>query len=392
MKKIVSVLLALAMLLCATAFADGIAPEDIKMGLICIGDENSGYDVNFIDAARKALDSLGLSEDQLIIKYNSGDGELAYDAAVDLAENGCNYIFADSFGHEDYVIQVAAEYPEIQFSHATGFKAASSGLANMHNAFASIYEGRYVAGVVAGMKLNEMIANGDITEDQAKVGYVGAFPFAEVISGYTSFFLGVRSVCPSATMAVQYINNWGDFALEKEAAEALIGTYNCVLISQHADTTGAPTACEAAGVPCVGYNISMISTAPTCALVSSRIDWSAYIAYAIQSIIDGNNFDTDWCQGFADGAVALTELNEAAIAEGTEAAVADIEAKLIAGELEVFDTSTFTIGGLTPEEFAETEDGAAYAEYIHDGAFHESEASSAPYFNLIIDGIEELAS
>ena len=191
---------------------------------------------------------------------------------------------------------------------------------------------------------------------------------------------------------MQYINNWGDFALEKEAAEALIGTYNCVLISQHADTTGAPTACEAAGVPCVGYNISMISTAPTCALVSSRIDWSAYIAYAIQSIIDGNNFDTDWCQGFADGAVALTELNEAAIAEGTEAAVADIEAKLIAGELEVFDTSTFTIGGLTPEEFTETEDGAAYAEYIHDGAFHESEASSAPYFNLIIDGIEELAS
>ena len=392
MKKIVSLFLALAMLLCAAAFAEGIAPEDIKMGLICIGDENSGYDVNFIDAARKALDSLGLSEDQLIIKYNSGDGELAYDAAVDLAENGCNYIFADSFGHEDYVIQVASEYPEIQFSHATGYKAASSGLANMHNAFASIYEGRYVAGVVAGMKLNAMIADGTITEDQAQIGYVGAFPFAEVISGYTSFFLGVRSVCPTATMAVQYINNWGDFALEKEVAEALIGTYNCVLISQHADTTGAPTACEAAGVPCVGYNISMIPTAPTTALVSSRIDWSAYIAYAIQSIIDGQNFDTDWSQGFAEGAVALTELNEAAIAEGTAEAVADVEAKLISGEIEVFDTATFTIGGLTPEEFAETEAGAAYAEHIYDGAFHESDTQSAPYFDIIIDGIEELST
>lgn len=392
MKKIASMFLALVLLLSAAAFAEGIAPEDIKMGLICIGDENSGYDVNFIDAAKKALESLGLSEDQLIIKYNSGDGELAYDAAIDLAENGCNYIFADSFGHEDYVIQAAQEYPQIQFSHATGYKAAGSGLSNMHNAFASIYEGRYAAGVVAGLKLNAMIEAGDITAEQARIGYVGAFPFAEVISGFTSFYLGARSVCPSATMVVQYINSWGDFALEKEAAEALIGNYNCVLISQHADTTGESTACEALGVPCVGYNISMIPTAPTCALVSSRIDWSAYMAYAIQSIIDGQNFETDWCQGFAEGAVALTELNESAVAEGTAEAVEEVIAKFTAGELQVFDTSTFTIGGLTPEEFAETEDGAAYAQYIHDGAFHESETQSAPYFNLIIDGIEELSN
>ncbi len=392
MKKIVSMFLVLAMLLCAAAFAEGVAPEDIKMGLICIGDENSGYDVNFIDAAKKALASLGLSEDQLIIKFNAGDGEGAEDAAVELAESGCNYIFADSFGHEDYVIQVAADYPDIQFSHATGFKAAGSGLPNMHNAFASIYEARYVAGIVAGMKLNEMIDQGKITPEQAKIGYVGAFPFAEVISGFTSFFLGARSVCPTATMAVQYINSWGDPAMEKEAAEALIGNYNCVLISQHADTTGESIACEAAGVPCVGYNISMISVAPTCALVSSRIDWSAYMAMALQCVMDGTNFDTDWCQGFAEGAVALTELNDAAVAEGTAEAVDEAIAKLIAGEIKVFDTATFTIGGLTPEDFAQTEEGAAYADYIYDGEFHESEAQSAPYFNLIIDGIEELSN
>ena len=391
MKKIVSMFLVLAMLLCAAAFAEGVAPENIKMGLICIGDENSGYDVNFIDATKKALDSLGLSESQLVIRFNAGDGEGAEDAAVELAEQGCNFIFADSYGHEGYVQLVAADYPEIQFSHATGDKAAASGLANFHNAFASIYEGRYVAGVVAGMKLNQMIADGKITADQAKIGYVGAFPFAEVISGFTSFFLGARSVCPTATMTVQYINNWGDFGMEKEAAEALIGNYNCVLISQHADTTGEATACEAAGVPVVGYNISMIPTAPTCALVSSRIDWSAYIAMALQAVMDGENYDTDWCQGFAEGAVALTELNEAAVAEGTAEAVEDVKAKLISGEIKVFDTSTFTIGGLTPEEFAQTEEGAAYADYIYDGEFHESEVRSAPYFNLIIDGIEVLS-
>ena len=390
MKKIVSLFLALVMLLCAAAFAEGIAPEDIKMGLICIGDENSGYDANFIEAAKAALASLGLNEDQLIIRYNISESEAALDAAVDLAESGCNYIFADSFGHEDYILQAAEEYPEIQFSHATGYKAAGSGLANAHNAFASIYEARYTAGVVAGMKLNEMIANGQITAEQAKVGYVGAHPFAEVISGYTSFFLGIRSVCPTATMVVQYTGSWGDFALEKEAAEALIGTQNCVLISQHADTTGAPTACEAAGVPCVGYNISMIPVAPTTALVSSRIEWSAYMAMALQAVMNGENFDTDWCQGFAEGAVALTELNDAAVAEGTAEAVAEVEAKLVSGELQVFDTATFTIGGLTPEEFVETEDGAAYAQYVYDGAFHESEVASAPYFNIIIDGIEVL--
>jgi len=379
MKKIASVLLVLALTLCSFAFAEGVAPEDMKIGFICIGDENSGYDANFLRGASEAMEALGLNADQLIVKYNILENQDAYDAAVDLAEAGCSYIFADSFGHEDYIKLVAEEYPEIQFSHATGYQAASSGLENLHNCFASIYEARYVAGIVAGMKLNEMIEAGKFTAEQAKVGYVGAFPYAEVVSGYTSFFLGMRSVCPSVTMTVKYTNNWGDFALEKEAAEALIAQ-GCVLISQHADTTGAPTACEAAGVPCVGYNIDMTAVAPTTALVSSRINWAPYLTMAIQAVMNGENFDTDWCQGYADGAVAITALNEAAVAEGTAEAVEAAEAALTAGELHVFDASTFTVGGEAPE-----------SEHIYDGYFHESETASAPYFDLRIDGIEELA-
>ena len=379
MKKIASVLLVLALTLCSFAFAEGVAPEDMKIGFICIGDENSGYDANFLRGASEAMEALGLNADQLIVKYNILENQDAYDAAVDLAEAGCSYIFADSFGHEDYIKLVAEEYPEIQFSHATGYQAASSGLENLHNCFASIYEARYVAGIVAGMKLNEMIEAGKFTAEQAKVGYVGAFPYAEVVSGYTSFFLGMRSVCPSVTMTVKYTNNWGDFALEKEAAEALIAQ-GCVLIRQHADTTGAPTACEAAGVPCVGYNIDMTAVAPTTALVSSRINWAPYLTMAIQAVMNGENFDTDWCQGYADGAVAITALNEAAVAEGTAEAVEAAEAALAAGELHVFDASTFTVGGEAPE-----------SEHIYDGYFHESETASAPYFDLRIDGIEELA-
>lgn len=389
MKKIVSLLLVLAMLLCSAAFAESVAKEDIKIGFICIGDENEGYTANFLNGAKQMLTDLGLSEDQLIVKYNILENEGCYDAAVDLAEAGCNIIFANSFGHESYIAQAASEYPDIEFCHATGVTAASSGMANMHNYFGAIYEARYVAGVVAGLKINAMIADGTITEDQAKIGYVGAFPFAEVVSGYTSFFLGVRSVCPSATMIVKYTNSWGDFALEKEAAEALIAQ-DCILISQHSDTTGPATACEAANVPCVGYNISMIATAPNNALVSSAINWAPYITLAVNSVINGEAIPADWCQGYVDGAVRITELNEAAVAEGTAEAVAEVEAKLAAGELNVFDTSTFTVNGMTPEEYVATEEGAAAAEYIHDGAFHESEWRSAPYFELRIDGISEV--
>ena len=400
MKKIASVLLVLAMLLCSVAFAE-VAKEDMKIGLICLHDENMGYDANFIDSMKAALANLGLDESQLIIKTNIPEGQECYDAAIDLAESGCQYIFADSFGHEDYIIQAASEFPEVQFSHATGTKSQSAGLDNFHNAFASIYQGRFAAGYAAGLKLNEMIEKGEITEDQAKVGYVGAFPYAEVISGYTSTFLGIRYACPSATMTVKFTNSWGDQALEQEAATALIATNGCVLMSEHADTVGAPTACEDNGVPNVGYNISFAAVAPNTALVSSRINWTPYMQMAIEAPMKGESFPTDIALGMADGAVELTELNENVAAEGTAEKVQEVLDKLASGELQVFDTSTFTVNGMTAEEYVQTEDylqdtanggfNAAVhqvaAEYVKDGSFHESEFQSAPYFDLPIDGI-----
>lgn len=362
----------------------GVAVEDLKVGFIFIGDENEGYTAAHYAGAKAMQEALGLSDDQLIVKWNTPEDETCYDAAVDLADQGCQLVIANSFGHEDYMMQAAAEFPEVEFCHATGYQASASGQSNMHNFFTSIYESRYVSGVVAGMKLNEMMeADASVVP---KVGYVGAFPYAEVISGYTSFFLGIRSVCPEATMEVTYTNSWASFDLEKEAAEALIAD-GCVLISQHADTTGAPTACEAAGVPCVGYNISMIATAPTQALTSASINWGPYYTHAAQSVVDGKTIEPDWCQGYSEGANRITELNSATVVEGTEEKVKEAEAAIIAGELKVFDTSTWTVGGKKPEDDAELMD--KYKDYIYDGYFHESELSSAPSFDIKIDGITD---
>lgn len=384
MKKLLS--LVLAAMLCLVSFAamaDGVPAADLKVGFIFIGDENEGYTAAHYEGAKEMMTALGLTEDQLLIKWVVPEDETCEDAAIDLADQGCQIIFGNSFGFESYMMNAAKEYSQVQFCHATGYQAASSGLANFHNFFTSVYESRYVSGVVAGLKLNEMIESGKITAEQAKIGYVGAYPYAEVISGFTSFFLGVRSVCPSATMDVTYTNSWASFDLEKEAAEALIAG-GCVLISQHADTTGAPTACEAAGVPVVGYNISMIATAPNWALTSASINWGPYYTYAVKSIIDGTEIAVDWCHGYAEGANRITELNKAAIAAGTEEKVAEVENALKDGSLHVFDCASFTVGGKTLTD--------ANSDYIWDGYFHESEKASAPSFDFIIDGITDLTA
>ena len=392
MKKALAIGLAAAMAVTMTApvyasddseSGKGIAKEDLKIGAIYIGDENEGYTAAHMAGIDEMQEALGLDDSQVIEKTLIGEDEGCYDAAADLADQGCQIIFANSFGHETYILEAAGEYPDVQFCHATGTQAASSGLSNMHNYFTNIYEARYVSGVVAGLKLNQMIEDGTITEDSCKMGYVGAFPYAEVISGYTSFYLGAKSVCPSVTMEVKYTNSWASFDLEKECADALISD-GCVLISQHADTTGAPTACEAAGVPCVGYNISMIATAPKQALTSASNNWAAYVTEAVQHVIDGTEIPVDWCKGFSDGAVLITELNEAAVAPGTKEKVDEVEAKLASGELHVFDTSTWTVGGETLDTYKK--DGSDI-EYISDGYFHESEFGSAPAFDILIDGI-----
>lgn len=376
----------------AGASGTGIPVADLKVGVIYIGDENEGYTAAHMAGIDEMMAAVGLTEDQVIEKTTIPEDESCYDAAVDLAEQGCNIIFGNSFGFESYILQAAAEYPEVEFCHATGYQAAASGLANMHNYFTAVYESRYVSGVAAGMKINEMIANGDITEKEAKMGYVGAFPYAEVISGFTSFYLGAKSVCPTVTMEVQYTNSWADMAGEAEVATKLIDD-GCVLISQHADTTGAPSACEEKGVPCVGYNIDMTTVAPNSALTSASINWGPYYTYAVQCVVNGEKIDTDWCQGYSEGADRITALNEKVIAEGTTEKVAEIETALKDGSLHVFDTATFTVDGSSLEDLiAKGGDYEKYSAYVSDGYYHESELASAPAFDLIIDGITSVTN
>ncbi|MBO4954606.1 MAG: BMP family ABC transporter substrate-binding protein [Clostridia bacterium] len=399
MKRFISLLLVAVMLVATvgmlTACGDENTSADFKIGFICLHDENSTYDKNFIDAAKAATAELGLKDEQVIIKTNIPEGNECYEAAADLADQGCNIVFANSFGHEPYILKAAKEFPEVEFCHATGTTAHTENVANFHNAFASIYEGRYLAGIAAGMKLNEMIESGKITADQAKMGYVGAFTYAEVISGYTSFYLGAKSVCPSVTMEVQFTGSWYDEALEKEAATKLLSN-NCVLISQHADSMGAPTACENAGVPNVSYNGSTLSACPNTFIVSSRIDWAPYYKYIIESNMKGEAIAADWCEGFEVGSVALTEINDKVAAKGTKEAIEAAKAKLIAGETHVFDTANFTVKGEKLESYlADVDTDANYTpdtEAIADGYFHESEYRSAPYFDLQIDGITLLNS
>lgn len=395
-KKIVALVLVIALaasLAVALAACDNTS-DQLTFGLICLHDENSTYDKNFIDAAREAADAKGA---RLIIKTGIPESSACYDAAVDLVDQGCDVIFADSFGHETYILQAAEEFPDVQFSHATGTHAHTEGLDNFHNAFASIYEGRYLAGVVAGYELNEMIESGDISANQAKIGYVGAYPYAEVVSGYTSFYLGAKSVCPSVTMEVRYTSSWYDETAEKTTAQALINN-GCVLISQHADSSGAPTACEEAGVPNVTYNLAFPDN--NTYLVGSRINWEPYFEYLIDCVANGTEVADDWTGHLSTSSVELLAYG-AGVSEEVKAEVEKVKAKLLDGSLKVFDCSTFTVGGETLTEYMadvnpdpdptnpipdtqviKTENGVTY--------FAESEFRSAPYFDVRIDGITEI--
>lgn len=368
----------------------------VKVGLICIGDENDqGYTYNFIrgkDAATEALKAKGINV-EWVVKWNVPEGDGCEDANRELAAAGCKVIFNNSFGFEDYMLKVAPEYPDIQFVSCTNKTSRSDDLKNTHNAFANIYEGRYLAGVVAGMKLQQLIDDGTITAEQAVIGYVGAFPFEEIKSGYTAYFLGAKSVCPSVTMKVQFVNDWSNATLESNAASALCDA-GCKLISQHADNSTPATMAQSKGAYFTSYNNDMISVAPEACLVGTRIDWSVYFTEVIEAVSQGKEFDQDWCKGLADGAVVLTALNEKIIAPGTKEKLAEVEAGLKNGSIQVFDTKTFTVGGkeLT-QAYALDTDGDFVPdkeEAVFDGAFHESYYQSAPYFGIDIDGIELL--
>ena len=391
-KKLLSLTLALLMVATLGASMASCSGDDgvFRFGVILLHDETSTYDKNFIEAVQRAATNLGLTEDQIVMKRDIPESDACYEAAADLVDAGCDVIFADSFGHETFLLKAAKEFPDVEFCHATGTMAHTENLPNFHNAFASIYEGRYLAGVAAGLKLNEMIENETITAEQAKMGYVGAFTFAEVISGYTSFYLGAKSVCPSVTMDVQFTGSWYDENEEKNAAIALMDS-GCVLISQHADSMGAPSACEDRGVPNVSYNGSTVGSCPDTFIVSSKIDWTPYFEYICNAAMKGETIATDWTGTIKTGSVALSEVNTKAAAEGTQAKLDEVKAKLVSGELKVFDTDTFTVEGEKLSSYlADVDTDPEYkkdTEVVSDGYFHESEKRSAPYFDLTVDGI-----
>lgn len=400
MKKISLILIALV-LVSTFAFAGGAseaAPTEadsnsVKVGLLCIGDENDqGYTYNFIrgrDEATEMLKADGINV-EWVTKYNIGEDATCRDANIEAAEEGCQIIINNSYGFEPFMLEVVDDYPDIEFISCTNCASRADGRNNTHNAFANIFEGRYVAGVVAGMKLNQMIEEGKITPEQAVIGYVGAYSFAEVISGFTSYYLGAKSVCPSVTMKVSFVGSWSDATAESDAALAL-ADQGCVMISQHSDNTTPATAAQSKGVFHTGYNNDMTGIAPNASLISTRIDWGVYFYEAIKAYVNGEEIPQDWCKGMADGAVVLTELNEAIAAPGTKEKIAEVEAGLADGSINVFDTSAFTVKGAElTHAYALDTDGdfaADSEEAVFDGAFHESLFQSAPYFTEQIDGI-----
>ena len=402
MKRILALLLAAIMVFAMAACAKVENPDEpagdekanVKAALICLHGDSSTYDKNFIDAFKQACENKGLTTDDYTIVTDIPEGTACYDQASDLAES-YDLIFADSFGHEPYMIQAAKEFPEVEFCHATGTKAHTENLANFHNAFASIYEGRYLAGVAAGMKLVELHgdAEGKVSDENAKIGYVGAFPYAEVISGYTSFYLGVKSVVENATMEVRYTNSWYDEAAEKTTALALIDN-GCKLISQHADSWGAPTACEERNIPNVSYNGSTVEKCPNTFIIASRINWTPYFEYIIDCVSEDKAIDTDWTGTLATGSVEITALGTAA-AEGTQEKLDEVKKGLEEGTIKVFDCATFTVDGQALTSFvADVDDAGDYVpetevvETANGITFiNESAKRSAPYFNIIIDGI-----
>ena len=411
MKKLIA--LVLAAMLCL--FACAAMAENLKIGVIVVGDETEGYTLSHMNGIKEAAANLGLSENQIIWKYKCPEDQTCYDAALDCIGQGCNLIISNSYGHQTYMVLAAEEYPDVTFVSMTGDFAALTGLDNFKNAFTKIYEARYVSGVVAGLKVAELLASGELSPEKqpnsfdadgnVKIGYVGAFDYAEVVSGYTAFFLGIRSIVPNVAMEVNYTNSRFDIDKEAAAAEALIAK-GCVIIGQHADSTGAPAATQKlqdAGTLCycVGYNVDMIPTAPTAALTSPTNVWSVFYTQLMTALMNGDEIAADWAEGYASDAVKLTALNTEICAAGTAEKVEEVIAGIKAGTVKPFDASTFTVGGesLTSSEVDMTimdwatmtvaYEGAKY-EAIVDGAFVESQFRSAPYFALRIDGITEI--
>jgi basic membrane protein A len=359
----------------------------IKVGFVYVGDESTAYTANFIRAQTAVEDTYG---ENVVIetKYNVSEEEVETPLR-ELIESGCDLIFTTSYGYGEKTKELAEEYPDVQFCQATCSNANDTPvLENYHTYMGAVYQGRYVSGVVAGLKLKELIEDGVITQEEAKVGYVAAYPYAEVISGYTAFFLGVRSVVPEAVMTVAYADSWSNYTEEKRLAQALIED-GCVIISQHSDTAGPAVACEKLSgkytVYHVGYNESMTDVAPTTSLISCRINWTAYELAAVQAVLNGEKIEdnvvgstngNDAWAGFEEGWVQMLDLNELIAAEGTEEYVEDTIRALEKNTCQVFYGNYL---GVDPWDSTDTID--LNTEYI------ENETASAPAFHYVLQDV-----
>ena len=396
MKKLLTLVVA-AVLAVACCFGLTACGEKPIVGLITLHGTNSTYDANFIDAFKQACENKGLNSKQYTIVTDVEEGDACYSEAAKLVDSGCKAIFADSFGHGDYMIKAAKEFTDVNFFHATGTGTSlDTAPANFHNAFASIYEGRYLAGYAAGLKLNTM--KNKAVDNNFQVGYVGAYTYAEVISGYTSWLLGLQAALDdgyTATMQVQFTGSWYDETAERSAAETLIEK-GCVLISQHADSMGAPTACDNKGIPNVSYNGT---TGKDTLIAYSKINWVPYFEKVVDCALNGTKVVKDFTGSLTDGSVQYA-VGPAAV-EGTAAKLAELEKDLKDGKIQVFDVSKFTVDGehLTSylADVIDAKNDKGESTYEHETNvikteggitfFSESTFRSAPYFDLTIDGI-----
>lgn len=325
MKKLAAIVLALVLVLCsvsALAF-EPVAKEDLKVGFIYVGGaEDKGYTYAHHQGTLALKEKMGLSDEQVMWKENIPEDSACEDAIVELIEAGCQIIFGNSFGYQEYFLEAAAEYPEVIFSHASGYLCNDT---NFNNYFGAIYQARYLSGIVAGLKTEKNL-----------IGYVGSMNNPEVNGGLNAFALGVKSVNPDAKIIVKYTNTWYDVTLERQTAEALLDL-GCDVLSQHCDTTMPMVAAEARGAYGVGYNaVINEGEAGYKAWMTAPIwDWSAVVLDEVKRVMEGTWTAENIFFGMKEGLVALAPLSPAA-PEGAQELIDAAAAKMISGEWDVF--------------------------------------------------------
>jgi basic membrane protein A len=366
---------------------DNIVRDHVKVGFILEGDQSTPYSSNFIRATEDLKLQYG-DRVEVEAMYNVSFEDTL--AAIDrLCNDGVDIIFLNSVEYGEPAKAAAALYPDVEFCQSACDNANTDPFrSNYHTFMGRIYEGRYVAGRVAGLKLQELINNGTIKPEDALVGYVGAFPFNEVISGYTAFFLGVREECPTATMRVKYANTWTSYMLEKTLAKELIDE-GCIVISQHSDTIGPAVTCETCEtfhpVYHVGYNQDMIDVAPTTSLIGTRIDWSLYITAAVGAVLENEKIEdyvsariygNDCGAGFDKGWVKMLELNTAVAPAGAQELINETIEQIIDGKIEVFKGDYLGIDADDPNDTWDL-----------NNEYPENKKSSAPSFHYILKDV-----